>query len=168
MNNDAGNRIVEAVIEIPKGSRNKYEYDHKLHRIKLDRVLYSSVYYPADYGFLEDTLSEDGDPLDVLVLTNEPTFPGCVVPARPIGILNMRDEKGIDHKILAVPVGDPRFNEVISLETLAPHWLKEIENFFATYKELENKWSEVTGWSGLEETWQRIDESIERYKKEEA
>src|SRR5947209_5477681 len=99
---------IDVFIEIPQGSRNKYEYDHVSHAIRLDRVLHSSVHYPSDYGFIPDTLSEDGDPLDVLVLVYEPTFPGCIIPVRPIGVLRMNDDKGYDEKILAVPAGDPR------------------------------------------------------------
>src|SRR5579872_3139231 len=125
---------IEVVIEIPQGSRNKYEYDHEQHVIRLDRVLYSSVHYPADYGFMPGTLSKDGDPLDVLVLVFDPTFPGCRVPVRPVGVLHMVDDKGEDEKILAVPTVDPRFGYVHDIADLDEHWLKEIENFFATYK----------------------------------
>ncbi|MBI3978893.1 MAG: inorganic diphosphatase [Chloroflexi bacterium] len=139
------------VVEIPRGSRNKYEYDHRRHVIRLDRVLYSSVHYPADYGFIPDTLAEDGDPLDVLVVTEEPTFPGCLVPVRPVGVLDMRDESGPDEKILAVPAVDPRFATIVDLEDLAPHWLHEIEAFFEIYKALEpGKRTEVVGWRGAE------------------
>ena len=103
---------IDVVIEIPQGSRNKYEYDHKSGAIRLDRVLYSSVHYPTDYGFIPDTLSQDGDPLDVLVLVYEPTFSGCIVPVRPVGVLRMTDDKGYDEKILAVPTGDRRFDDI--------------------------------------------------------
>lgn len=140
--------VIEVLVEIPQGSRNKYEYDPATGRIKLDRVLYSSVHYPAEYGFVMGTHAPDGDPLDALVLTYEPTFPGCVIPARPIGVLQMRDEKGLDDKILAVPVGDPRFESTRDLDDLQPHWLAEIENFFATYKKLEGTETEVAGWLG--------------------
>jgi inorganic pyrophosphatase len=140
---------VDVFVEIPRGSRQKYELDKKSGRIRLDRVLFSSVHYPADYGFVMDTLAGDGDPLDAIVIVEEPTFPGCVVPARPIGTLLMRDEKGDDEKILAVPTGDPRFAEIRDLKDLPPHWLREIENFFATYKELEAKEPPtVKGWHG--------------------
>src|SRR6266704_2363670 len=121
----------EVIIEIPQGSRNKYESDHDEHVIRLDRVLHSSVHYPTDYGFIPGTLSKDGDPLDVLVLTMEPTFPGCHLTARPIGVLRMIDDKGEDEKILAVPCGEPRFDDISDLADLSGHWLKEIENFFA-------------------------------------
>lgn len=154
--------IVDVLIEIPQGSRNKYEYDHRRQRLVLDRVLYASVHYPTDYGFIPDTLSEDGDPVDVLVVVHEPTFPGCLVRARPIGVLEMADEKGPDEKILAVPVADPRFDQITRLEHLAPHWLVEIENFFRTYKTLEGKTSEVLGWEGVERAEEMIRQGFER------
>jgi inorganic pyrophosphatase len=137
---------IEVLVEIPRGSRNKYEFDKERGVFFLDRVLYSSVHYPTDYGYIPATLSEDGDALDALVVVQEPTFPGCHILARPIGVLDMRDEKGRDHKILAVPLGDPRFSRVSDLADLDPHWLLEIENFFQTYKALEDKWTEVIGW----------------------
>ena len=155
-------RQIEVFIEIPRGSRNKYEYDDRTGRIVLDRVLYSSIHYPTDYGFIPDTLAEDGDHLDALVVTNEPTFPGCVVRARPIGVLVMRDEGGSDHKILAVPVGDPRFDSISALADLAPHWLREIENFFRTYKVLQGLDTEVYGWKSEREVWQEIEDAYER------
>lgn len=132
-------RIVEARIEIPMGSRNKYEVDEKTGRIKLDRVLYSSVYYPAEYGFVENTRYLDGDPLDILVFTSAPTFPGCYVDCRIIGGMDMIDGGKPDVKILAVNVGDPRYDHVNKLEDLPPHYLQEIQNFFLTYKTLQNK-----------------------------
>jgi inorganic pyrophosphatase len=138
--------LIEVVVEIPRGSRNKYELDKERGVLMLDRVLYSSVHYPTDYGFITETLALDGDPLDVLVVVDEPTFPGCHVFARPIGVLDMRDEKGPDQKILAVPVGDPRFSSIRDLHDIDQHWLREIENFFQTYKALEDKWTEVVGW----------------------
>jgi inorganic pyrophosphatase len=137
---------VTALIEIPRGSRNKYELDPETGRLKLDRVLYSSVHYPADYGFIPETLAGDGDPLDILVLVQEPTFPGCLVPARPVGGLDMDDEKGSDFKIVAVPVGDPRYAHVYEMTDLGEHWAKEIETFFETYKWLEPGQTEVLGW----------------------
>jgi inorganic pyrophosphatase len=136
----------EAVVEIPRGSRNKYEYDHKSGAIRLDRVLFSSVHYPADYGFILDTLAPDGDPLDVIIVVEEPTFPGCRMRIRPIGALLMKDEKGADEKILAVPVVDPRFDCINDLDDLPKHWLAEIENFFETYKLLERKPTATRGW----------------------
>lgn len=138
--------VVEAIVEIPKGSRNKYEMDHATGTIHLDRVLFSSVHYPADYGFIPNTDGGDGDPLDVLILVEEPTFPGCRVQVRPIGVLLMRDDKGVDEKILAVPVADPRFDGVEDISQVQKHWLAEIENFFATYKLLEKKETHVESW----------------------
>src|SRR5215472_9626722 len=128
---------IEVVVEIPRGSRNKYEFDHQRGVFRLDRVLYSSVHYPTDYGFVTGTLSTDGDPLDVLVVVEEPTFPGCFVRARPVGTLMMRDEKGDDEKILAVPHDDPRFGGVRKLGDVGEHWPLEISAFFRTYKELQ-------------------------------
>src|SRR5437773_2915552 len=160
-------RSVDVLVEIPRGSRQKYELDQKTGRIRLDRVLFSSVHYPADYGFIVDTLGGDGDPLDALVVVEEPSFPGCIVPARPIGTLGMRDEKGDDEKILAVPTGDPRFAEVRDLKDLSPHWLREIENFFATYKELEDKKPpKISGWHGATAAGRLIKEARKRAEQE--
>jgi inorganic pyrophosphatase len=156
---------VEAMIEIPRGSRNKFEYDHERGVFKLDRVLYSSVHYPTDYGFILGTLGGDGDPLDVLLIVEEPTFPGCHVRARPIGTLLMMDEKGEDEKILAVPVDDPRFAAIHELKDLSEHWQKEITSFFRTYKELQPLAAQpdVKGWSGVESAWRVIKECRERF-----
>lgn len=154
MSSDAS--LVQAFIEIPRGSRNKYEYDKESGQFKLDRVLYSSVHYPTDYGFVPGTLAEDGDALDILVLVEEPTFPGCLIEARAIGGLDMADEKGPDFKVLAVPVGDPRFDHVRSLGDLSDHWLREIETFFSTYKLLEPKQTEVLGWHDAAKTLEII------------
>ncbi len=156
--------IVEAFIEIPQGSRNKYEFDEERGVFVLDRVLYSSVHYPTDYGYIPETLSPDGDHLDILVITHHPTFPGCHIPARPIGGLDMADEKGADFKVLAVPAVDPRFEGIRSLDDLEAHWLREIEAFFSTYKLLEPKQTEVLGWHSLNETWQVIGEAREAYR----
>jgi inorganic pyrophosphatase len=142
--------LVEVVVEIPRGGRNKYEFDKERGVFVLDRVLYSSVHYPTDYGFISGTLALDGDALDALVVVDEPTFPGCHVIARPIGVLDMRDEKGPDQKILAVPIGDPRFASIRDLHDIDNHWLREIENFFQTYKALEDKWTDVVGWEDAE------------------
>lgn len=158
---------IDVIIEIPQGSRNKYEYDHAAHVLRLDRVLHSSVHYPTDYGFIPETLSKDGDPLDVLLAVYEPTFPGCHVTARPIGILRMHDEKGEDEKILAVPVGDPRFDDINELSDLSAHFLREIENFFATYKLLEDKETELHGWDEAHVAWDVIDDSRRRYVQTE-
>lgn len=155
--------IVEAMIEIPRGARNKYEYDDKSGVIRLNRVLYSSIHYPTDYGFIPDTLAEDGDHLDILVIVEEPTFPGCHVPARVIGVLNMADINGEDQKILAVPIGDPRFEGVNDINHISRHWLREIENFFNTYKTLEDIRTVVKGWANAEEAGQVIAECRQRY-----
>jgi inorganic pyrophosphatase len=144
-------KTIEAIVEIPKGSRNKYEFDPDSGVIRLDRVLFSSVHYPTDYGFIPGTCSSDGDPLDVLIIVEEPTFPGCRVTVRPIGVLVMRDEKGIDEKILAVPVADPRFDGIEDIGDLQEHWLLEIRNFFGTYKLLEGKESLVEDWKDAKE-----------------
>src|SRR5919202_5850182 len=138
--------LIEVVVEIPRGSRNKYELDKDHGVLRLDRVLYSSVHYPTDYGFIVGTLALDGDALDALVVIDEPTFPGCHIIARPIGVLDMTDEKGPDQKILAVAIGDPRFATIRDLHDLGQHWLREIENFFQMYKALEDKWTDVVGW----------------------
>ena len=142
---------VEVIVEIPRGSRNKYEIDHTTGLVHLDRVLYSSVHYPADYGFIPGTRAADGDPLDALVIVQEPTFPGCHMKVRPIGVLLMRDEKGIDEKILGVPIADPRFDGINDISDLQKHWLLEIDNFFNIYKTLEDKESSVEGWKGAKE-----------------
>ena len=135
--------IVNALIEIPLGSRNKYELDEKTGRIKLDRVLYAAMIYPAEYGILEHTLAPDGDPLDILVICSEPTFPGCIVPARVLGCLTMVDDGKLDYKLISVVDCDPRYADVKELEDLSPFVLKEISNFFANYKVLQNVTVEV-------------------------
>ena len=137
---------IHVVVEIPKGSRNKYELDHETGRIRLDRMLFSPVHYPTDYGFVPDTLAEDGDPLDALVLLGEPTFPGCEIQARIVGMLDMADDKGPDQKLLVVPLTDPHWNHIYRLEQVAPHLLREIEHFFTVYKQLEDKTVEAYGW----------------------
>ncbi len=152
------------MIEIPKGSRNKYEWDHERNVIKFDRMLFSAVHYPSDYGFITDTLAEDGDPLDALVLVWEPTFPGCVMDVRPVGLFKMRDEKGPDAKILCIPLGDPLWNHIRTLEDVPPHLLKEIEHFFKIYKELEEKKTGVEGWHGLEDALATIADAQQRFQ----
>lgn len=155
---------VLAFIEIPRGSRNKYEYDESTGQFRLDRVLYSSVHYPTEYGFIPETLAEDGDHLDILVPMQEPTFPGCLIEARPIGGLDMSDEKGSDFKVLAVPIGDPRYQHVADLTHLGDHWLREIETFFATYKLLEPKQTEVLGWHDAAFACEVIEACRQRYR----
>jgi inorganic pyrophosphatase len=128
---------VEVVIEIPKGQRNKYEMDHESGRIRLDRMLFTSTRYPSDYGFIENTLADDGDPLDALVILDEPTFPGCLITCRVIGMFRMRDEKGLDDKVLCVPAGDPRMAHLRDIEDVPTFDRLEIQHFFEVYKELE-------------------------------
>jgi inorganic pyrophosphatase len=155
-----------AVIEIPKGSRNKYEYDHETHAIKLDRFLFASVVYPMDYGFIPDTLSLDGDPLDVIVCVSEPTFPGCVIEVKPIALFRMEDDQGVDDKVLAVPCSDPNWNQLETLEDLAKQLRDEIEHFFSVYKDLERKKVKVDGWYSREEAIEEIKASRQRYSDE--
>jgi inorganic pyrophosphatase len=147
---------VTAVIEIPRGSSNKYEYDAEFNIFRLDRALYSPLFYPFDYGWIPGTMSADGDPLDVLVIGSHPTFPGCVVNCRPLGVLMMRDEKGADEKILARLVHDPRFHGVRRLDHVSEHILKEIEHFFNIYKDLEEKKVEISGWRDVEAAHEMI------------
>jgi inorganic pyrophosphatase len=137
---------VNVIIEIPRGSRNKYELDKDTGLFRFDRLLYSAVYYPADYGFIPRTLADDHDPLDVLVMVTVPTFPGCLIVVRPVGVFEMADEKGNDEKILAVPVRDPLYDEYQRLADVPRHFLREVEHFFAIYKELEGVQTRVTGW----------------------
>lgn len=157
--------VVDAFIEIPTGSQNKYEFDKELGVFRLDRVLYSPMHYPTEYGYLENTLAEDGDPLDILVLTSFPTFPGCVISSRVIGVLLMSDDKGPDEKLLAVPVDDPRFDKVNSLEDVSPHLLKEIEHFFQVYKDLENKETKIQGWKDADFAAALYEECQKRYQE---
>ena len=138
--------VINAVIEIPAEGINKYEYDKTLHVFRLDRNLYSPVHYPGDYGFIPSTLSEDGDPLDVLVLVDAPSFPGCVMQVRPIGLLEMLDQGVPDEKVLAVGKNNPRYADVWNYSEIYPHMLKEMTHFFAIYKDLEGKRVEVKGW----------------------
>ena len=157
--------IVSVMIEIPKGSRNKYEYDKIKKRVRFDRMLFSPVHYPTDYGFIQETLALDGDALDALVLVWEPTFPGCIIDAKPVGLFKMRDEKGPDEKILCVPLYDPLWNHIESLSDVTPHLLKEIEHFFSIYKELEEKKIEVEGWEDRKSAIRIIKQSQQRHKK---
>lgn len=154
----------DAIIEIPKGSRNKYEYDKETGKIRLDRVLFSPMHYPADYGFVPDTLALDGDPLDVLVFLTEPTIPGCVIEVKPIGVFLMEDDKGPDEKLFCVPVADPIWSQLNELEDLNSHILLEVEHFFKVYKDLEKKKVISKGFAGRDVAEQLLAESIERYK----
>ena len=153
----------DVVIEIPKGSRNKYEVDHETGRVKLDRYLYTSFGYPADYGFFADTLGEDGDPLDALVLLPESVFPGCIVEARPVAMFKMTDEAGGDDKLLCVPAGDPRWDHIQDLADVPPFELEAIKHFFVHYKDLEpGKWVKIVRWGEVEEAKAMIEEGIAR------
>jgi inorganic pyrophosphatase len=156
----------DVTIEIPKGSRNKYEVDHESGRVKLDRYLYTSMGYPADYGFIENTLGEDGDPLDALVLLPESVFPGVIVEARPVGVYRMTDEAGGDDKVLCVPAGDPRWDHIQDLGDVSEFELSAIKHFFERYKDLEpGKYVEGSEWLGRAEAEKIIDESFTRLKE---
>ena len=152
--------LINVLIEIPAGSKNKYEYDKDLQAFALDRVLYSSVQYPGDYGFVPNTLADDGDPLDGMVLIDQPTFPGCIIAARPIGMLEMIDGGDRDEKILCVPDKDARYNKVRSLQDIAPHRLDEIAEFFRTYKNLEKKVTEIRGWQDVDQVMPLVEKCI--------
>ena len=156
-------RIVRMIVEIPKNSSNKYEYDPVARTFRLDRALYSPMHYPADYGFVPGTIAEDGDPLDVLCLIDHPTFTGCLIEVRPIGVLDLIDQTTTDHKIIAAPVRDPRFERMQTIEDLPPHVTREFEHFFMIYKELENKVVETRGWLDLDHALEVIDTSRHRY-----
>lgn len=156
---------VEVVIEIPKGSRNKYEADHDTGDLWLDRMLFTATMYPADYGFFPRTLGEDGDPLDAMVLLDEPTFPGCHIRARPLGVFWMSDEKGPDAKVLTVPSTDPRWVGMSEIGDLPPHLLDEIAHFFEVYKALEpDKGTDVSNWQGRAEAERAIIDAQARYQ----
>jgi inorganic pyrophosphatase len=157
-----GQTPINVVVEIPKGSRNKYELDHETGRIRLDRTLFSPVHYPTDYGFVPGSLAEDGDPLDALVLLSEPTFPGCEIQSRIVGMLDMADDAGRDQKLLVVPLTDPQWNHIYRFEEVAPHLLREIEHFFTVYKQLEDKTVEVFGWRDAEVGRRILDEALVR------
>ena len=158
-------RTFDVLIEIPKGSRNKYEYDFELKKIRFDRMLFSSMMYPADYGFIPETLALDGDPLDVLVLGGEPTFPMCVMEVKPIGVFHMADEKGPDEKVICVPVSDPIWNSLNDLSDMNSHQIKEIEHFFQVYKDLEKKKVDVGGWGNAGEALKIYQQCVNRYEK---
>jgi inorganic pyrophosphatase len=150
------------LVEIPKGSRNKYEYDHEMDVIKLDRFLFSSMVYPTDYGFIPETLGQDGDPLDAMVLVSEPTFPGCVIEVKAIALFRMEDDKGIDDKVLCVPLTDPAWNTLETLEDVSNQLRDEIAHFFSVYKDLEQKKVTVDGWYSREHALEEIEASRKR------
>jgi inorganic pyrophosphatase len=155
--------LINVLIEIPAGSKNKYEFDKDLNAFALDRVLYASVHYPLDYGFIPNTLADDGDPLDGMVIMDQPTFPGCVIAARPIGMMEMIDGGDRDEKILCVPAKDPRYDQVKSIKDIAPHRLEEIAEFFRTYKNLEKKKTEILGWKDADAVAPLIEECVKAY-----
>ena len=155
--------VVDALIEIPLGSKNKYELDEKTGRIRLDRVLYAAMMYPAEYGIIEETLAPDGDALDILVICNDPTFPGCMVPARVLGYLDMVDGGKLDYKLISVVDCDPRYDSVQELEDLSPFVLKEIANFFTNYKVLQGIKVEVGEFHGKQEAMEIIETCRKTY-----
>jgi len=158
-------RVINAVIEIPQGSRNKYEYDVELGVFKLDRVLYSSMHYPEAYGFVPSTLWDDGDPLDILVFIDQPLFTGVVVEVKPIGILRMRDEKGPDDKLLSVAVNDPTYRHINDVQEVPKHLLVEIEHFFTSYKLLEGKHVESFGWDNVVVALESVKHGHDQYQR---
>ena len=158
------NNVVDAIIEIPLKTKNKFEVDKKNNRIKLDRVLYSAMSYPAEYGYIEETLAEDGDALDILVIGTEPTFPGCVVPARIIGYLKMIDNGFEDYKLISVVAVDPRYNEINKLSDLSNFTLDEIKNFFQNYKTLQNIDVEVYEYYNTEDALKLVEECKKKYE----
>jgi inorganic pyrophosphatase len=160
--------VIEVVVEIPAGSRNKYEFDEVARVIRLDRVLSSAVYYNFDYGFIEGTRADDGDHTDAMLLIDEKTFPGCHVWARPVGVLKMADEKGVDYKVLCVALADPLYAHLEALRQVSPHKLREIEQFFTTYKNLEDKSVEIDGWGGVAETLEILRTDRGRWLSEQA
>ena len=162
---DGAREVLNCVVEIPKGSRNKYEYDPKLGGVKLDRFVSASVVYPTDYGFVPETLALDGDPLDVLVCVSEPTFPGCIVPSKAVGLFKMSDEKGPDDHVVCVPCSDPGWNWLERVDDLPRQLRNEISHFFAVYKDLdEDRHSEVQGWADVDAALTAIEEARERYR----
>jgi inorganic pyrophosphatase len=155
----------DMVVEIPAGSRNKYEMDHGRGRIRLDRTLFTATAYPADYGYIPDTLAEDGDPLDAMVLLGAPTFPGCTIRVRPIGVFWMYDEHGPDAKLLCVPAADPRWQDIHTITDLPPHLVDEIGHFFDVDKDLEpGKHSDVRGWQDRERAESTLTAARHRYQ----
>jgi inorganic pyrophosphatase len=155
--------VVRAIIEIPKNSSNKYEYDGDLEIFRLDRALYSPMHYPGDYGFVPGTLADDGDPLDVLTLVDEPSFTGCLLEVRPVGILYMVDQREKDQKLLAVPNRNPRFDSIHTMDQVFPHIRREVEHFFSIYKELQGGNVTMEGWGGPAEARKAITKSRQSY-----
>lgn len=151
------------IVEIPKNSSNKYEYDATLGLFRLDRSLYSPMHYPGDYGFIPGTLADDGDPLDVLVLVQEPSFTGCLIEVRPVGMLNMVDNEERDQKIIAVPTRNPRYEQIHTVDQVFSHVRREIEHFFSIYKELEGRITSMQGWGGPREARRTITECRQRF-----
>lgn len=158
-------RVVHVIVEIPKGRRSKFEIDKQTGLLRLDRYLYASAHYPGDYGFIPQTLAEDGDPLDVLVMVNEPTFSGCLIEARPLGLFRMTDAGQNDFKVLAVPNTDPLFAEMHDLWRVPSHFLREVEHFFQTYKQLEGTDVQGRGWGDIDRAREEIARCIERYRE---
>ena len=162
--------VVRMIVEIPKGSANKFEYDGKLNVFRLDRALYSPMHYPGDYGFIPGTLAEDHDPLDVLTLVNEPSFTGCLIEVRPVGVLYMVDKEERDQKIMAVPNNNPRFDSIHTIDQVFPHVRREIEHFFSIYKELQGTKTRMEGWGGPKEARKLIvdfrNAYLEKYQPE--
>ncbi len=156
--------VANMIVEIPKGRRTKFEVDKRYGLIKMDRYLYSSAVYPGDYGFVPQTLAEDGDPSDILVMVNEPTFAGCLIEARVVGIFKMKDKGQNDFKLLAVPNNDPLFANIRKLGDVPSHYLREVEHFFSTYKQLEGATVEPLGWASHEEGAVEVRSSIERFR----
>jgi inorganic pyrophosphatase len=156
--------IVNAIIEIPKGKRNKYEVDKHTGLIRLDRYLYSASHYPGDYGFIPQTLAEDGDPLDILVMVNEATFSGCLIEARVVGMFRMRDRGFNDYKVLGVPHSDPQFGEYNDLDDVPQAFLREVAHFFTTYKQLEGVTIEPQGWVKADEAAAAVKAAVECYQ----
>ena len=164
---EAGTRppeLLNVVVEIPRGSRNKYELDKRTGMLRLDRLLYSSVHYPGEYGFIPQTYAQDDDPLDALVMTTVPTFPGCVIEVRPIGIFRMTDREEMDEKVLCVPARDPLYDEYRGLGDVAPHYLREVEHFFTIYKDLEGGRVHPLGWEDAKAARTAITDAMARYE----
>ncbi|MER3414837.1 MAG: inorganic diphosphatase [Gemmataceae bacterium] len=157
--------VVNTIVEIPKGRRSKFEVDKQTGLMRLDRYLYSSSHYPGDYGFIPQTLAEDGDALDILVMVNEPTFTGCLIETRVVGLFRMKDRGVPDYKILGVPHRDPLFAEFHDLRDVPPHFLREVEHFFATYKQLEGVTTEVMGWATATDAVEEVRQSVQRYER---